>query len=102
MPLKKLLLIPIFLLPFSALAITGQEARFDFTNGQPAITADATDPCTDTAKVRFDFTQGQPTEVYDSTANCTLAASTAENTYLVSIPTSYRVVIPSNYLMIVQ
>ena len=54
-------------------AVTGQDTRFDFTSGQPAVTADATSACNDTAVARFDFVSGQPAVVYDATANCTAA-----------------------------
>ena len=69
--MKKLLLIPLFLLPLSAGAITGDDTRFDWSLGQPAITADNTTTCNDTAQARFDWVLGQPAIVHDATANCT-------------------------------
>lgn len=71
--MRYLLVIIIFLLPASALAITGNKTRFDWVLGQPAITDDATSACNDTAVARFDWSLGQPTIVHDATANCTLA-----------------------------
>ena len=62
-------------LPLPAIALTGPAARFDFSLGQPAITADNTNTCNDTATVRFDFSLGQPAQVFDATANCTAAAA---------------------------
>ena len=62
------------LTPFFAFAITVEDVRFDFTNGQPTVVDDSTSACNDTAVARFDFTNGQPTVVFDSTANCTTAA----------------------------
>lgn len=60
----------LLLFPASAIALTGDAARFDFTNGQPAITADNTTECGLQATARFDFTNGQPAIVFDSTADC--------------------------------
>jgi hypothetical protein len=63
-----------FLCPVPALAITGDDSRFDWSSGQPAVTADNTNTCNDTARVRFDWSMGQPAVVHDATANCTAAA----------------------------
>ena len=69
-------LLAVILIPTKeAGAVAGQQARLDFTSGQPAVTADATSACTDTAVARFDFVSGQPAVVYDATANCTAAAA---------------------------
>lgn len=62
-------------IPLGAWAVAGQDARFSFNNGVPATTADATDECTNNAKVRFDFSQGVPAIVYDSSATCAISAS---------------------------
>jgi len=69
--MKYLLLTAIFLLPLTAGAITGDDTRFDWSLGQPAITADNTNTCNDTAQARFDWVLGQPAIVHDATANCT-------------------------------
>lgn len=72
--MRYLLLAILFLIPTTALAITGDSSRFDFTNGQPAVVDDTTTTCDDTATIRYDFTSGVPTGVFDATANCVLAA----------------------------
>jgi hypothetical protein len=70
-----LLIVPcLLLLPGEAGAVSGDAARFDFSAGQPAITADNTTTCNDTATVRYDFSSGRPAQVFDATANCTAAA----------------------------
>mgnify|MGYP001570952810 FL=1 len=69
--MKYLLFILILLLPAPLLAITGDDTRFDWSLGQPAITADNTTTCNDTAQARFDWVLGQPAIVHDATANCT-------------------------------
>ena len=71
--MKYFLLIPLIFLPLFAFAITGDDTRFDWSLGQPAITADNTTTCNDTAQARFDWVLGQPAIVHDATANCTLA-----------------------------
>ena len=77
--MKKILLtlsiVSFSLLPTFALAITGDDTRFDWSLGQPAITADNTTTCNDTAQARFDWVLGQPAIVHDATANCTTAPS---------------------------
>ena len=74
--MRYLLLIILLLIPFApAFAITGDDSRFDWSLGQPAITADNTNTCNDTAQARFDWVLGQPAVVHDATANCTLTAS---------------------------
>lgn len=78
--MRKLLYIALAALlaaPFVASAVTGEQVRFDWSNGQPAITADSTSECNDTAVARFDWSMGVPAIVFDSTANCT--AAVAEN-----------------------
>lgn len=66
-----LFLIAIFALTvLPVYAITGDNARFDFTNGQPTITDNTSSTCNNQAVVRYDFTNGQPTIVYDTTATC--------------------------------
>ena len=75
--MKYLLLTAIFLLPLTAGAITGDDTRFDWSLGQPAITADNTNTCNDTAQARFDWVLGQPAIVHDATANCTAAPPAA-------------------------
>ena len=101
---KILLIIAILCLPIVAFAISGQNDRFDFSLGQPTITADGTSACTDTAVARFDFVLGQPAIVHDATANCTLAVAEAGGspTYKLIIPSEYKQVIPSEYIMIIQ
>ena len=72
--MKKILIILILnLIPVFAFAITGDDTRFDWSLGQPAITADNTTTCNDTAQARFDWVLGQPAIVHDATANCTTA-----------------------------
>ena len=84
--MKKLLLILAIFTPLLAFAITGDKTRFDWSLGQPAITADNTNTCTDTAIARFDWVLGQPAIVHDATANCTLAvAGTAPSNKSVNI-----------------
>ena len=73
--MKYLFLILIILLPAPLLAITGDATRFDWSLGQPAITADNTTTCNDTAQARFDWSLGQPAIVHDATANCTAAVA---------------------------
>ena len=77
--MKKLLLIPLLTIPLFAFAITGDDTRFDWSLGKPAITADNTNTCNDTAQARFDWVLGQPSIVHDSTANCTAAVVVTDN-----------------------
>lgn len=71
-----LLVLPlVFLLPASAGAVTGGSARFDFTNGQPAVVDNQTSTCNNQTTVRYDFTWGTPSPVFDTTATCTAAAA---------------------------
>ena len=72
--MRYLLLLLLALLPLNAFAVLGQDDRFDFTNGQPAVVVDSSTACNDTENVRFDFTNGEPTVVYDPSANCTAVA----------------------------
>ena len=69
------LIVAVILAPVDALAITGQDTRFDFNGGVTAITANATSECNSTAVARFDFNRGVPAIVYDATATCTAATS---------------------------
>ena len=70
--MRKILIIIGFLsIPLLGLAITGDNARFDFTQGQPTIVDDTTSTCNNQATVRYDFTSGEPRGVYDTTATCT-------------------------------
>jgi hypothetical protein len=71
--MRLLFLLTIFLLPCTALAVTGDEARFDWSYGQPSIQADNTSTCNDTATARFEWSYGQPAILLDATANCTSA-----------------------------
>ena len=73
--MRYLLLLALFLLPLSSQAITGPDTRFDWTLGEPSITADAPTTCNDTAQARFDWSLGQPAIVHDATANCTAAVA---------------------------
>lgn len=70
-----ILIISFFLTGSKANAVTGEQVRFDWTLGQPAITDDVTSACNDTAVARFDWVLGEPAITYDVTANCTLAAA---------------------------
>jgi hypothetical protein len=72
--MRYLILILLFLIPSMANAVTGQAHREDWSLGQPAIVADATTDCNDTATARFDWSGGQPTVVIDATATCTTVA----------------------------
>lgn len=72
--MKYLIIIAILIFPLGALAITGDNVRFDWSLGQPAITADNTNTCNNTAVARFDWSLGQPAIAYDATATCTTAA----------------------------
>lgn len=73
-----IILVALLVSPLSALAITGQDVRTDFVQGQPAITANATADCNDTAVARYSFVAGKPATVIDATANCTAAAGGSE------------------------
>ena len=57
-----LIIIAILTLPAITFA-----ARFDFTNGQPAVVNDGT-PSDSFEQTRYDFTNGEPAGVYDATA----------------------------------
>ena len=70
-----ILIASFFLISSTANAVTGEQVRFDWTLGQPAITDDVTSACNDTAVARFDWVLGEPAITYDVTANCTLAAA---------------------------
>lgn len=70
--MKKLFIIfGILALPLTVFSVTGENARFDWSLGQPTITDDTTNTCNDTAVARFDWVLGQAAIVHDSTANCT-------------------------------
>lgn len=77
--MRYLLFIVLILAPLPALALTGDAARFDFSQGQPAIVDDATSTCNSQATVRYDFVSGQPAPVFDSTATCTAAVAATTN-----------------------
>lgn len=77
-------------------------AGFDYANGVPSITDDTTTTCNNQATVAYEYANGVPSQVFDTTATCNVAVATGGATYVTSIPTSYSVVIPSGYLMIVQ
>ena|SRR3990167_4733984 len=66
-----LLSLIILSIPFIVGAVTGEQIRFDFTQGQPAVTDNATSACNNQSVARFDFTSGQPSVVFDATATCT-------------------------------
>lgn len=63
----------LFLIPRGAEAVTGQDATFRFSLGEPEIVINAEADCNDTAVARFAFVLGQPAVVYDAEANCTAA-----------------------------
>lgn len=75
--MRYFLLIVAFLLPSTALAITGDSARFDWSRGAPAVVDDTTNACNDTATVRYEWYEGSPAPTFDSTANCTSVAPPA-------------------------
>ena len=80
----KYLLTALFILGIlapTALAVTGEDVRWDWELGEPTVTLDATAVCTDTAVARADWVLGEPTVVFDATANCTaaVAADVAED-----------------------
>lgn len=80
---RLLLLIPIltlFIAPSGAIALTGPAARFDWSAGKPALTADNTNTCNNQATARFDWSMGQPAVVHDATATCTAAAGGSATT----------------------
>jgi hypothetical protein len=70
-------LIALILFSSKVHAVTGENARFDWVLGQPAVTDDATAACTNTAVARFDWVLGQPSVVFDATATCGAATATA-------------------------
>ena len=72
-----ILIISFFLIGSKAQAVTGEQVRFDWTLGQPAITDDVTSVCTGTAVAMFDWSLGQPSIVYDATATCTAETPSA-------------------------
>ena len=69
--MKYLFIIALFLFPLTLFAVTGEDVRWDWSLGQPTITDDPTNACTDTAVARFDWVLGEPTVVFDATATCT-------------------------------
>ena len=75
--MRYLLIIILFAFPLSLGAVTGEDVRWDWVLGQPAITDDPTSACTDTAVARFDWVLGQPSVVFDATATCTAAPAPA-------------------------
>lgn len=75
--MRYLLIIILLLIPINLFAVTGEDARFDWVLGQPAIVDDSTSACTDTAVARFDWVLGQPSVVFDATATCTAAVAAA-------------------------
>jgi len=76
-----LLILPlIFLLPSSAGAVSGDSARFDYSNGAPTTVDNSTSLCNNQATIRYDFTGGKPTPVLDTTATCT---SNADASYTI-------------------
>ena len=75
--MRYLLIIILFFIPLTLFAVTGEDVRWDWELGEPAITADATNACTDTAVARFDWVLGEPTIVFDATATCTAVVPAA-------------------------
>ena len=77
--MRYLLIIIIILIPFNVGAVTGEDVRWDWSLGEPTITDDPTNACSDTAVARFDWSLGQPTVVFDTTATCAAAPAAAED-----------------------
>ena len=75
--MRTLLIILLLSFPLSLGAVTGEDVRWDWELGEPAVTADATSACNDTAVARFDWVLGEPTVVFDATATCTAAPAPA-------------------------
>jgi len=76
--MRYLFIILLFAFPISLGAVSGEDVRWDWELGEPAVTLDATNACTDTAVARPDWSLGEPTVVFDATATCTLVVVTAE------------------------
>lgn len=62
-----------------------EDARFDWSLGQPTITAET--ESVDNCSARFDWVLGQPTVVIDETDSCPVAAATTSNPPTVIINT---------------
>ena len=71
--MRYLIIILLFIPIFSG-AVTGEDVRFDWELGQPAVTDDPTSACANIAVARFDWVLGEPTVVFDATATCAAAA----------------------------
>ena len=68
--MRTLFIILLFAFPLSLGAVTGQDVRWDWELGEPAVTADATSACSDTAVARFDWVLGEPAVTVDPTNAC--------------------------------
>lgn len=77
--IRYLLALIALLFPIFGFAAQLDQARFDWSVGQPAITADNTTACNNASKVRFDWSVGRPTIVYDATATCTITVQTSDD-----------------------
>ena len=75
--MRYILIIILFLVPITLFAVTGEDVRFDWELGEPAVTLNATLACTDTAVARADWVLGEPTVVFDATATCTAVVAPA-------------------------
>lgn len=72
--MRLLVILALLLTPLSfAGAITGGSARFDYSNGIPAVTDNQTSTCNNETTVRYDYAMGVPAPVYNPLATCTAA-----------------------------
>ena len=79
----KYLLFIILLLSFAGIAQATNDARYDWSQGQPTTVENPT-AATANCATMYNWSMGQPTVVYNSTASCPAATTiifTADSSY---------------------
>lgn len=56
-------------------AVAGEEVRWDWVLGQPTVTDDPTNACSNETIARASWVLGQPAMVFDATATCGAVAA---------------------------
>lgn len=79
--MRFLVLIALLFLPMSALAVTGNDALFDWADGTPSLVVDIATECDGQAVALYSWANGSPAIVYDSTATCDAGEPPAPSEY---------------------
>ena len=77
------LIFTILILSITSVAYATNDARFDFSIGQPEVVENATS-ATGNCAIRYDFSRGQPMQMYDATASCPASATASQPRMVIS------------------